>query len=160
MDRQQRALWVDKMLAELGLARPTTYSLPHGRNAAWRVAPEPAILSVEQAEEISGLGHVLRSFYTAADKLYQLGLNDARYAFVPEYLDKGKPARIVAVARHARFKGVLPLILRPDLLWTEGGFMATEFDSIPGGVGLLSGMESLYRGFGDNVPNSDRKSVV
>ena len=68
--------------------------------------------------------------------------------------DKGKPARIVAVSRHARFKGVLPLIFRPDLLWSEGRFVATEFDSIPGGVGLLSGMEALYRSLGDNVPDS------
>ncbi|MDP3488117.1 MAG: hypothetical protein Q8S19_09330 [Bacillota bacterium] len=154
MERHQRAIWVDKMLAEMGLARPTTYSLPHGRNSAWRVAPAPAMLSAEQAEAISCLGHVLRSFYVAADKLYYLGLSDAKYSFVPEYLDKGKPARIVAVSRHARFKGVLPLIFRPDLLWTEGGFVATEFDSIPGGVGLLSGMEFLYRSLGSNVPDS------
>ena len=154
MDRQQRALRVDKMLAEMGLARPTTYSLPHGRNSAWRVAPAPAILSSEQSDAIAGLGYVLRSFYVAADALYYLGLSDPKYSFVPEYLDKGKPARIVAVSRHARFKGVLPLILRPDLLWTEGRFVATEFDSIPGGVGILSGMESIYRSCGDDVPNS------
>lgn len=154
MDRQQRALWVDKELAELGLARPTTYSLPHGRNCAWRVAPAPAMLSLEQAEAISGLGRVLRSFYIAADKLYYLGLSDPQYAFVPDYLDKGKPARIVAVSRNARFKGVLPLIFRPDLLWVDSSFAATEFDSIPGGVGLLAAMESLYRTLGSNVPSS------
>ncbi|MBS3949529.1 MAG: hypothetical protein KGZ53_02520 [Peptococcaceae bacterium] len=154
MDRQQRALWVDKMLAEMDLARPTTYSLPSGRNSAWRVAPASVLLSPEQTEVIYGLGNVLRSFYSAADKLYYLGLSEPKYTFVPEYLDKGKPARLVAVSRHVRFKGVLPLIVRPDLLWTEGGFVATEFDSVPGGLGILAGMESLYCSLGDNVPNS------
>lgn len=154
MDKQARAIWVDEQIHKLGLARPTSYELPSGRRSAWRVASSPISLSGEQANALRGLGHLLRSFYAAADRLYHLGLTDRRYAFVPEYLDLGKPKRIVQSSRHPRFKGVLPLIIRPDLLWTNKGFVATEFDSIPGGVGLLSGMESLYREFSHGVPNS------
>lgn len=154
MNKQERAMWIDRKLGEMGLARPTTYSLPEGRQAAWRVAPYPHELTPEQSQGLNGMAELLRGFYTAADKLYHLGLSEKRYEFVPEYLDQGKPARIVAVSREARFKGVLPLIMRPDLLWTDQGFIATEFDSIPGGTGILAGMESLYRELGSSLTDT------
>jgi len=150
----QDALWVDRSVAQLGLARATAYGLPEGRQSAWRTAPAPRTLTAEQACAISGLGAVLRSFYAAADKLYHLGITEPKYAFVPEYLDRGKPGRVVTTSRLPRFKGILPLIMRPDLLWTSQGFIATEFDSIPGGAGLLSGMEYLYRERGFPVPST------
>jgi len=154
MDKRAQSLWIDEKLAKLGLARPTTYALPDGRQSAWRVSPAPAELSMGQVKGLVGMASVLRSFYAAADKLYHLGLTDRRYEFVPGYLDQGKPARIIAVGREARFKGVLPLVMRPDLLWTEHGYVATEFDSIPGGVGLLAGMEALYQQLGFKLPNT------
>lgn len=148
MNRAEQTKHIDSTLAQLGLARPTTYKLPHGRQSAWRVAPEPHVLTQEQQVSILNLGSVMHRFYQAADRLYHVGLSEKRYSFVVEYLDQGKPAGIVNMGRHPRFKGVLPLIYRPDLLWTSEGFVATEFDSIPGGAGLLSGMERVYSDLG------------
>lgn len=145
---------IDSALARLGLARPTTHKLPQGRQSAWRVAPKPHILTSEQQLSLSPLCLAVHSFYSAADRLYHLGLSEKSYSFVVEYLDQGKPAGIISMARHPRFKGVLPLIYRPDLLWTENGFVATEFDSVPGGAGLLSGMEQLYAGLGFQLPDT------
>jgi hypothetical protein len=152
MDRKNRAKFVDQELHRLGLGRPTQHELPAGRQSAWRVSPDPFAITGEQRNQINSLGSLLHRFYRAADKLYHLGLEDAAYAFVVDYLDAGKPQHVIDISRHRSFKGQIPLILRPDLLWTPAGFVATEFDSIPGGAGLLAGMEEIYEDLGYSFP--------
>ena len=66
--------------------------------------------------------------------------------WVAEYLDRGKPAALVQHARDGRMRGVFPSVLRPDLLLTDEGFVMTELDSVPGGIGLTAFLNRLYGG--------------
>jgi hypothetical protein len=145
---------IDARLAELGLGREAKYQLPGGQKVPWRLSPQPFVLDDERRGCLSRFGFLMTRFYFAADRIYQSALSDARTGFVADYLDAGKPEAVIQYGRHARFKGQLPLILRPDLLWTDQGFVATEFDSVPGGAGLLAGMENVYRELGHAVPST------
>ena len=145
---------IDARLAEMGLGREAAYAVPEGQQVPWRVAPKPFELDNERRASLSGFGHLMARFYWAADRIYEASTLDAGISFVAEYLDAGKPASVVQYGRHPRFRDQLPLILRPDLLWTSQGFVASEFDAIPGGAGLLTGMENAYREMGHDVPRT------
>jgi hypothetical protein len=128
---------------------------------AWRVSPEPFALSSEQVERIEKLGHDFLVFYRALNNLYNRSARGTAPAFVAEYLDRGKPERIVKLARQNRFKQELPGIIRPDLILTDDGFTATELDSVPGGMGFLGAMTQAYCQLGiesvggdDGIPRS------
>ncbi len=43
-----------------------------------------------------------------------------------------------------RFRKDLPGVIRPDLILTEAGMIATELDSVPGGIGLTLKLCALY----------------
>jgi hypothetical protein len=43
--------------------------------------------------------------------------------WVADYLDRGKPAGLVAHARDPKNRGAFPTVLRPDLLLTDEGFV-------------------------------------
>jgi len=73
--------------------------------------------------------------------------------WVAEYLDRGKPAHLVSHARDPKSRGVFPTVLRPDLLLTEKGFVMTELDSVPGGIGLTAFFNRLYEGQGGAAPD-------
>jgi hypothetical protein len=111
---------------------------------AWRVSPEPFALSAEQVEAIERLGPVLLSFYRALNNLYNRSVRETAPVFIAEYLDHGKPEQIVKLARQNRFKQEVPGVIRPDLIVTADGFVATELDSIPGGMGFLGAMTEAY----------------
>jgi len=128
---------------------------------AWRVSPEPFALSPEQADEIERLGTDLLRFYRALNNLYNRSARGTAPAFVAEYLDHGKPQQIVKLARQNRFKQELPGVIRPDLILTADGFVATELDSIPGGMGFVGAMTEAYCRLGieslggnDGIPSS------
>ncbi len=111
---------------------------------AWRVSPEPFALSPEQAADIERLGPRLLAFYRALNNLYNRSARGTAPAFIAEYLDQGKPEQIVKLARQNRFKQELPGVIRPDLILTADGFVATELDSIPGGMGFVGAMTEAY----------------
>jgi hypothetical protein len=111
---------------------------------AWRVSPEPFALSADQADEIERLGTHLLRFYRALNNLYNRSARGTAPAFIAEYLDHGKPEQIVKLARQNRFKQELPGVIRPDLILTADGFVATELDSIPGGMGFVGAMTEAY----------------
>jgi hypothetical protein len=111
---------------------------------AWRVSPEPFALSEEQVSAIERLGTELLRFYRALNNLYNRSARGTAPAFIAEYLDHGKPEQIVKLARQNRFKQELPGVIRPDLILTADGFVATELDSIPGGMGFLGAMTEAY----------------
>ncbi len=115
---------------------------------AWRVSPEPFALSAAEAGEIQRLGTDLLAFYRALNNLYNRSARGTAPAFVADYLDRGKPQQIVKLARQNRFKQELPGVIRPDLILTNDGFVATELDSIPGGMGFLGAMTHAYCGLG------------
>ncbi|MGA8533935.1 MAG: hypothetical protein WB615_07485 [Candidatus Tumulicola sp.] len=128
---------------------------------AWRVSPEPFALSAEQLDRIERLGHDLLAFYRALNNLYNRSARGTAPAFIADYLDRGKPERIVKLARQNRFKQELPAVIRPDLILTDDGFAATELDSVPGGMGFLGAMTEAYcqlgmesAGGADGIPKS------
>ena len=49
---------------------------------------------------------------------------------------------------------MFPTVLRPDLLLTDDGFVMTELDSVPGGIGLTAFLNRLY-GKEEGVLGSD-----
>ncbi|MBI5096373.1 MAG: hypothetical protein HZB32_01775, partial [Nitrospirae bacterium] len=43
-----------------------------------------------------------------------------------------------------RVKGLLPGVIRPDILLTPDGMVATELDSVPGGMGITGSLGMAY----------------
>src|SRR5580700_5521858 len=128
---------------------------------AWRVSPEPFALPASEAAAIEALGSDLLGFYRALNNLYNRSARGTAPAFIAEYLDRGKPERVVKLARQNRFKQELPAIIRPDLILTDDGFAATELDSVPGGMGFLGATTEAYcqlgiesAGGADGIPKS------
>jgi len=115
---------------------------------AWRVSPEPFALSPSDADTIERLGPELLRFYRALNSLYNRSVRGTAPAFIAEYLDQGKPEQVVKLARQNRFKQDVPGVIRPDLILTADGFVATELDSIPGGMGFVGAMTEAYCGLG------------
>ncbi len=111
---------------------------------AWRISPEPFALSPASLSRIEQIGTDLHAFYRALNALYLRSARGTAPAFIAEYLDKGKPDHIVRLARQNRFKQEVPGVIRPDLLLTESGLVATELDSIPGGLGFVGAMAEAY----------------
>ncbi len=111
---------------------------------AWRVSPEPFALSKQQVDDLERLGSDLLAFYRALNNLYNRSTRGTAPAFIAEYLDHGKPENIVKLARQNRFKQELPGVIRPDLILTSDGFVATELDSVPGGMGFVGAMTEAY----------------
>ncbi len=111
---------------------------------AWRVSPEPFALSEAQLAAIEALGPDLLAFYRALNNLYNRSARGTAPAFIADYLDQGKPQQIVKLGRQNRFKQDVPGVIRPDLILTADGFVATELDSIPGGMGFLGAMTEAY----------------
>lgn len=125
----------------------------------WRLSPEPWPLTPAQHAEIHAIGRACLAFQQSLERLYErswqgkkiLRNRDLLAPWVARTLDYGKPAGLVAHARHRRVKGEVPVVLRPDLLLTDTGFALTELDSVPGGVGLTSFLNTLY---GKDAPDT------
>ena len=119
---------------------------------SWRRAPEAWPLTAEEAGKLAEIGDACVEFHQALETLYLrtvAGRNLLRNKpllapWVADYLDRGKPPELVAHARAPRTRGALPTVLRPDLLLTEKGFVMTELDSVPGGIGLTAFLNRLY----------------
>jgi hypothetical protein len=117
---------------------------------AWRLSPEPFWISPETHAAIEGLGADLLRFYKALGSLYQRSARGTAPAFIAEYLDLGKPGR------QNRFKSDVPGVIRPDLILTSEGFIASELDSVPGGMGFVGAMALAYCQLGyDTIGDTD-----
>jgi hypothetical protein len=110
----------------------------------WRISPEPFALSPRALARIETIGANLLLFYRAFNALYNRSVRGTAPAFIAEYLDQGKPEHIVRLSRQNRFRQDLPGIIRPDLILTDDGFVASELDSVPGGMGFLGAMSEAY----------------
>ena len=125
---------------------------PLFEDKTWQLSPEAWPLTAEQAVELKEIGTACLEFHAALETLYSrsvAGKNLLRNKpllapWVAEYLDRGKPATLIAHARDARNRGAIPAVLRPDLLLTDEGFVMTELDSVPGGIGLTAYLNRLY----------------
>ncbi len=118
----------------------------------WQLSPEAWPLSRDQVDELGQIGAACLQFHQALETLYlrsAAGKNLLRNKpllapWVADYLDRGKPRELVLHARDPKNRGLFPTVLRPDLLLTDDGFVMTELDSVPGGIGLTAFLNRLY----------------
>lgn len=123
---------------------------------AWRITPEPFPLSPATVDLVSTLGADLLKFYRAANKLYFQSIKGQAPDFIREYLEAGKPDNIVRLQRQNRFKQDVPCVIRPDIILSESGYVASELDSVPGGMGFVGAMGRTYCDLGfDQVGEYD-----
>jgi len=123
---------------------------------AWRLSPEPFWISPATYAAIEALGPDLLKFYRSLAALYQRSARGTAPAFIAEYLDLGKPESMVKLGRQNRFKSEVPGVIRPDLILTSDGFIASELDSVPGGMGFVGAMALAYCQLGyDTIGDTD-----
>jgi hypothetical protein len=132
--------------------RASLAAQPLFEDKTWQLSPDPWPLTPEQVTQLEAIGAACLDFHQALETLYlrsAAGKNLLRNKpllapWVADYLDRGKPAALVAHARDAKNRGAWPTVLRPDLLLTDDGFVLTELDSVPGGIGLTAFLNRLY----------------
>ena len=117
----------------------------------WRISPEPFWLTQAQYSFLEELGGVLHQFYKACNLLYQHSVKGLQPGWIHQYLDRGKPERVIEMSRLNRLRSQLPMVMRPDLLLTEGGVRITELDAVPGGMGFTGHVSSLYGELGYDI---------
>ncbi len=117
----------------------------------WLLAPEPFQIDPALAKNLERLGHQLFVFQRACNQLYQLSIKGKQPAWVAAYLDAGKPPELVEFSRSKLFRDDLPLVIRPDLVLTDNGYIIAEIDSVPGGIGLTGWLNQTYQSLGAEV---------
>jgi hypothetical protein len=125
---------------------------PLFEDKTWQLSPDAWPLTPEQVTQLEAIGAACFEFQQALETLYlrsASGKNLLRNKpllapWVADYLDRGKPAALVAHARDPKNRGTFPIVTRPDLLITDEGFVLTELDSVPGGIGLTAFLNQFY----------------
>lgn len=141
---------------------------PLFEDKTWRLSPEAFPLTAAQLKEIEAIGEACLEFHRALDTLYErsatgknlLRNRELKAPWVAEYLDRGKPQDLVEHARSKRLRGQFPAVIRPDLLLTEKGFVMSELDSVPGGIGLTAFLNRLYEAGGDDSIVGARDRII
>lgn len=129
----------------------------------WQLSPAAFPFDPDAVAELEGIGRAALDFHRALETLYlrsATGRNLLRNRtleapWAAEYLDRGKPSALVRYNRAPTYQGLLPPVFRPDLLLTEDGFALTEFDSVPGGIGLTAFLNRLYGRVDEHVIGGD-----
>lgn len=132
-------------------ARNIASALPEGglfHEKTWRVALAPYELPPGLLEELPKLGYRLQKFLRACDLLYLLSARGKMPAWIAGLLDAGKPPEVIALGRERAFRNEIPGVIRPDLLPTESGYILSEIDSVPGGIGLTAWLNQQYAAAG------------
>src|SRR4051812_5707324 len=96
----------------------------------WLLSPDAFPIDPGFEQELQQLGHRLFVFQRACNQLYQLSVKGKQPAWVARYLDAGKPAHLIEYARQKQFRDLLPLVIRPDLILTDDGYIIAELDSV------------------------------
>ena len=136
---------------------------PLFEDKTWQLSPEAWPVSPDQLAQLEAIGVACLEFHQALETLYLrsvAGKNLLRNKpllapWVADYLDRGKPADLIAHARDPKNRGAFPTVLRPDLLLTDDGFALTELDSVPGGIGLTAFLNRLYASAGGVIGDND-----
>ena len=132
-DAADRARWVHSQLPAQGLFA----------GHQWRISPAPFRLA-ETGRRTGSLGRVLLQFYRAVNLLYRKSSEGKQPEWIAHWLNLGKPRELIELQGAAALKNEVPRVIRPDLLITEKGFIATELDSVPGGIGLTAWLNRAY----------------
>jgi hypothetical protein len=150
-DSKERSNSVLKALAQDGLyTDPRSGKAPQG-NDQWRIGIEPFRLEPDEVDHLEKLGQHLLNFYRSINHLYFESLKGRQPGWVKDYLHLGKPEPLIEYGRMNRFKDELPGVIRPDLIPTETGMVATELDSVPGGIGLTASLGRCYASLGEGI---------
>ena len=151
MDLGERCLYVDGLTPKGGLYTEAQRALHSKSNSSWRVSPRAFEMPPDIVRLFEALGGHLYRFYRAANLLYSQSVRGIQPAWVAAYLDQGKPAEVVAYGRMNRFKQHLPRVIRPDIIPVQGGMVATELDSVPGGIGFTASLGERYGRLGEEI---------
>lgn len=143
-DPAARCRFINEGLPEQSLYSDAKRAVHEESRASWRLSPEPFWLTREMATSLEELGQDLLAFYRAINALYFAAVRGTQPGWVREYFDLGRPGQLVDYGRLNRTRRHLPGVMRPDLLLTEEGFVATELDSVPGGVGFGASLSAPY----------------
>ena len=116
-----------------------------GPRAPFRLSPRPIGVSPDTLGRIERLGPLLAAFYRAGGRLYQDSVRGNVADWPARLLDAGKSEFVISLARRNRLRNRFPLLIRPDLMLTDqGAILATELDSVPGGLGVLQALRKGY----------------
>jgi len=122
---------------------------------AWLFSPKPLELDRKTAKSLMRLGHPLAQFQRAQESIYQRSAKGKLPPWIAELLDTGKPDWMVKSQRAGELRGVLPRVIRPDLILTgddsQTSFALTELDSVPGGLGITLWLSRFYSDHGFDV---------
>jgi hypothetical protein len=141
---------MDPSLSAEKLAEFQSNSLFAGKT--WKWSPHAWPLLPEISEVFKSLAPAAVSFYQAIERLYLKSKENQRILrneellvpWVAKYYDAGKPDWLINHAQARAVRDLLPTVLRPDLLPTAGGIALTEWDAVPGGIGLTAQLGSAY----------------
>ena len=151
MTPEERCLFIDRQTPEGGLYTDAQRPIHRSANSSWQVGPDPWRLPGSVICHLDEMGQHLHAFYKAANLLYNQSWRGIQPSWVARYLDQGKPESVVALGRMNRFKQHLPLVIRPDIIPTRDGMIATELDSVPGGIGFTASLGSRYGSLGEPI---------
>jgi hypothetical protein len=135
-------------------ARHVRDQLPAGglfAGLTWRIAPAAFPLPAELVRQLEELGPQLLAFYRACNTLYRHSFVGKQPRWVAQYLDAGKPERLLELSRSERFKSAVPRVIRPDVILGDDHFFISELDSVPGGIGLTGWLGKTYSELGDDI---------
>ena len=151
IDARERSLRIDRMTPSGGLYTDVQRTVHPNSNSPWRVSPEPFWMPPRVVEHLERLGGHLYDFYKACNRLYSQSVRNIQPSWVAAYLDQGKPETVIGYGRMNRFKQHMPLVIRPDLIPTPKGTIASELDSVPGGIGFTASLAERYGSFGFEI---------
>src|SRR5947209_15398195 len=117
----------------------------------WLLSPDPFPIDGAFERELEQLGHRLFVFQRACNQLYLLSVKGKQPEWIARYLDAGKPPELIEYARQKQFRDALPLVIRPDLIVTDNGYIIAEIDSVPGGIGLTAWLNQTYSAFDKQI---------
>jgi len=134
-----------------GLAADGVYDPDPAGERHFRLGAAPYPLSAADLEFFTALGEDLLAFYQALNALYRRAGRGGVPDFPARWLERGKPDDLLRLARMGRLKNALPRVIRPDVFPTDDGYVITELDSVPGGIGLTDALNARYAGAGHPV---------
>ncbi len=147
-DPAARCRFINERLPQGSLYSDAKRAVQPGSRASWRISPEPFWLPPSVVAYLEGLGGDLQAFYRALNSLYFASVRGTQPTWVADYVDRGRPDQVVDYGRLNRTRSQLPRVIRPDLFLTEAGFVATELDSVPGGIGFGASLAAPYTELG------------
>lgn len=151
MGARDRARYIDELTPEGGLYTEVQRAVHPQSNSSWRVSPEPWWLPPPVLAHLEALGQHLYRFYKALNLLYSQSIRGIQPAWVAGYLDQGKSEEVIKFGQMSRFKSQVPRVIRPDVIPTRQGMIATELDSVPGGIGFTASLSARYAKLGGHM---------